>query len=67
VEQGEGFLVEMEVEAVSLEIGCIGASTPVMVHSTKVVWEHMDEMVDLQVVNGIEVHKAKEKVWTMTN
>jgi len=45
VEQGEGVVVEMEVEIVRPKIGCMGASTPVMVHSTEVVGEHMDEMI----------------------
>ena len=42
-----------------------GASTPMMVYSTKVVGEHMAEMIDWQVGNGIEVQKTREKVWTM--
>jgi len=41
------------------------ASTLGMVHSTEVVEEHMDKMVSLQVGNGIEVQKTREKVWTM--
>ena len=46
MEQGEGVVVEMEVEVVRLEIGCMGASTPGMVYSTKVVGEHMAKMID---------------------
>jgi len=58
-------VVEMKVEAVRLDIGCMGASTPRMVHSTEVVEEYMAEMIDWQVGNGIEVQKTREKVWTM--
>ena len=36
----------MEVEAVRLEIGCMGASTLVMVYSTEFMGEHMAEMID---------------------
>ena len=46
MEQGEGAVVEMEVEAIRLEIGCMVASNPVMVYSTEVVGEHMAEMID---------------------
>ena len=67
VEQGEGVVVEMEVDAVRLEIGGMGASTPVMVYSTEVVGQHMAEMIDWQVGNGIEVKTTREKVWTMTD
>ena len=35
MEKGEGDVVEMEVEAVRMDIGCMGASTPVMVYSTE--------------------------------
>ena len=55
----------MEVEVVRLDIGCMGASTPGMVYSFKVVGEHMADTIDWQVGNGIEVQKTKEKVWTM--
>lgn len=65
MEQGEGIVVEMEVDVVSLEIGCMGASTLVMVYSTEVMGEHMAEMVDWKVVNGIEVQNTREKVCTM--
>ncbi len=43
----------------------MGASTPVMVYSTKVVGDHMAEMIDWQVGNGVEVKKTRERVWTM--
>lgn len=46
MEQGEGVVVEMEVEVVRLEIVCMGSSTLVMGYSTKVVEEHMVEMID---------------------
>ena len=65
MEQGEGVVVEMEVVLVRLEIGCMGAYTPRMVYPTKVVGEHMAEMVDEQVGNGIEMENTKEKVWKM--
>jgi len=55
----------MEVEAVRLDIGRMGASTPMMMYSTKVVGEHMAEMIDSHVENGIEVQKTREKAWTM--
>ena len=57
MEQDEGVVVEMEVEEVRLEIGCMGVSTPMMVYSTEVVGEHMAEMIDWQVGNDIEVKK----------
>ena len=62
MEQGLGVVVEMEVEEVKLEISCMGASTRGMVHSTKVVEAYMAEMVGLQVGDGIEVQKTREKV-----
>ena len=46
MEQGEGVVVEMEVEILRLKTGCMGASTPVMVYSIEVVGEHMAEMFD---------------------
>ena len=55
----------MEVEAVRLDIGCMGASTPMMMYSTEVVGEYITEMIDFHVGNGIEVQKTREKVWTM--
>jgi len=39
-------VVEMEVEAVRLEIGCMGPSTPLMVYSSKVVREHMAKKIE---------------------
>jgi len=45
VEQGEGVVVEMEVEVVRLEIGSMGASTLGMVHSTEVVEDQIAVMV----------------------
>ena len=65
MEQGEGVVVEMEVEIVRLEIGCMGVSTLGMVHSTEVVEEYMAEMSDWQVGNGIEVQNTRENMWTM--
>jgi len=65
MEQGVGATVEMDVEAAKMELGCMGASTPRMVHSTEVVEKHMAEMVRWQVGNGIEVKNTREKVWTM--
>lgn len=38
-------MVEMEVEAVRIEIGLMGASTSMMGYSTEVVEEHMDAMI----------------------
>ena len=55
MEQGEGAVVEMEVEAVRLEIGFMVTSTPMMVYSIEVVGEHMDAMIDWKIGNGIEV------------
>lgn len=43
----------------------MGASTLVKGYSTEVVGENLDEMIDWKVGNGIEVHKTREKVWTM--
>jgi len=40
VEQGVGVVVEMEVKEIELELGCMGASTPGVVHSTEVVEEY---------------------------
>jgi len=37
VDQGVGAMVDMEVKEIKLELGCIGASTPGVVHSTKVL------------------------------
>ena len=37
----------------------------VMGHSIEDVENHMAEMVDLKVGKDTEVHKTKEKVWTM--
>lgn len=50
------------MKAIKLEDCCMGASTLVVVHSTKVVEVYMDEMVGLSVGNGIEVKKTREKV-----
>ena len=58
-------MVEMEVKEIDLELGCMGASTPRVVHSTEVVEEYMDEIVGWPIGNGIEVQKTREKVWTM--
>jgi len=33
----------------------MGASTPMKMYSTKIVGEHMDEIIDWYVGNGIEV------------
>ena len=67
MEQGVAVVVEMEVEEIELELGCMEASTLGMVHSTEVVEEHMAEMVGFHIGNGIEVQKTREKVWTMKN
>jgi len=58
-------VVDVEVEVVRLEIGFMGASTLGMVYSTEVVGKHIVEMIDWQVVNGIEVKNTRDKVWTM--
>lgn len=62
MEQGVGVVVEMEVKAIELELGCMGASNPSVVHSTVVVEEYMVEMVGWPIGNGIEVQKTREKV-----
>ena len=62
MEQGVRVVVEMEVEVVKLDIGCMWASNLGMVHSIEVVEEHMAEMIGWQVENGIEVQKTREKV-----
>jgi len=46
VDHSEGDVANMEVEAIRLEIGCMGPSTPVMLYSTEVVGENMAEMID---------------------
>ena len=57
-------VAEPVVEAEWREESCIGASTPVEVHSTKVVAEHENETNEQQVEYGIEMDKTKEGVWT---
>lgn len=62
MEQGVKVMVEMAVKEIKLEHCCMGASTPGVVHSTKVVEEYMAEMVGWSARNGIEFEKTKEKV-----
>ena len=50
------------MKAIKLEHCCMGASTPGVVHSTKVVAEYMDEMTSWSVGNVTEVKNTKEKV-----
>jgi len=50
------------VKAIKLEHCCMGASTPGVVLSTKVVVEHMAEMTGWSARNGTEVQKTKEDV-----
>lgn len=65
VDKGEGVVVKMQVDALSMEIGFMGATTPMIVYSTEVVGQHMAEMIDWQVHNGIKVQNTREKMWTM--
>ena len=50
------------MKAIKLELGCMGASTPRVVHSIEVVEENMVEMVCSLIGNGIEVKKTRKKV-----
>jgi len=43
----------------------MGTSTHAMVYSNEVVGDHMDEMIDWLIGNGIDVQNTRENVWTM--
>ena len=57
-------MVGQVVEAIELEHCCIGASTPRVVYSTKVVAEHKVEMTAWLAENDTEMHRNKEGVET---
>jgi len=57
VEKGVGVVVEMEVKAIELDLGFMGASTPGVMHSTEVVEVNMDEMIGWPIGNDIKVQK----------
>ena len=57
-------VVEPVVEAEWWEDICIGASTPVEVHSTKVVARHVSETNEQWVEYGIEMDNTIEEVRT---
>ena len=57
-------MAEQVVEAEWREESCVGASTPVEVHSTDVVARHASEMNEQWVEHGIEVDKTTEEVQT---
>ena len=65
MEQSVKVVIEKVVKVINMEHCCMGASTPVMGYSNEVVGEHMAEMIDWQLRNGIEVQKTTEKVWSM--
>ena len=48
------------VEAIELENGCIGASTPGVVYSTEVVVELKVEMTGWLAGSDTEMHRTKE-------
>jgi len=52
----------MKVKEIELELGCMGASTHGVVHSTEFVEEYMAEIVVWSIGNGIEVQETKEKL-----
>lgn len=52
----------MEVKEIKLEFGCMGTSTPRVVHSTAFVEGYMAEMVGWMIGNDIEVQNTREKV-----
>jgi len=62
VEQSVENVVGQVVEAIDLEHCCIGASTPGVVHSTKVVAKHKVEMIGWLVRSDIEMQRTKEGV-----
>lgn len=53
------------MKEINLEHYCMGASTPGVVHSTKVVVEHMVEMTGWLARNDIKVERTKAEVYTM--
>jgi len=57
-------VAELVVEEEWREESCIGASTSVEVHSTKVVAGHVSETNEQWVEHGIEVDKTTEEVRT---
>ena len=57
-------VVELVVETEWWEESCIGASTPVEVHSTEVVAAHVSETSEQWVEYGIEMDKTTEEVRT---
>ena len=63
-EQEVMVVVEPVVEAKWWEECFTWASTPVEVHSTKVVARHERKTNEQQVEYGIEMDKTKEEVWT---
>ena len=50
------------MKEIKLENFCMGASTPGVVQSTKVVVECLAKMTSWMVGNGTEVKKTKEEV-----
>ena len=58
-------VVEVDVEAIKQEASLFEASTLVIGYSIEDVEKHMVRMIDGQVGEDIEVHKAKKEVWTM--
>ena len=50
------------MKEIKLEHCCMGASTPGVVHSTKVVAEYMAEMTGWLAGNGTEVKNTNEEV-----
>ena len=65
VEEDEWVMVEMEAEAVKQEVGWIEASNFVMGYSIEDAKNNMAEMIECLDREDTEVHKTKEKVWTM--
>ena len=63
-EQEVMVVVELVVEAEWWEESCIGASTPVEVHSTEVLARHASEMNEQWVEHGTDVDKTIEEVRT---
>lgn len=57
-------VVELVVEEKWREECCTGASTPVEVHSTKVVAGHEGETNKKELEYGMEMDKTTEEVWT---
>jgi len=57
-------VVELVVESKWQEECCIGASTPVEVHSTEVVAGHVSETNEKEVEYNMEMDKTMEEAWT---